>query len=447
MAEGQGGSDAALPGVGGGELAEPALGAGTAVLGVVIVDDSPAHRRFLRVTVEADGDFAVVGEARNGKEAVALVARLRPAAVLLDLELPVMSGLEAVERIMAVSPTPILVWSAHVPGEGGVLAAEVMAAGAVGVVAKPDTADPARLVEYAVGLRRRLRVAARIRVITHPRGRLDPSRAVGLLAPPPPVTTRPLTAACTLGGADAPRALHAAAPISAAASVAVAGAAATRVAGPAARPLSQVKPALPRYVAATGSQRSDVRLVVVGASTGGPQALLTVLGGLPRALAAPVLVVQHMAAGFLDGLAGWLDEQVALTVRVGRSGDRLTAGTVTLAPTGGNFVLLDDRLRVASVPAEVGQHHVPGIDVTLRSVADVLGPRALGVLLTGMGRDGAAGLLCMRERGAMTLAQDEATSAVYGMPAAAVAAGAASQQLAVADIAAAVLATVARPRP
>ena len=201
---------------------------------------------------------------------------------------------------------------------------------------------------------------------------------------------------------------------------------------------------LPRYVPAVGSRRSDVRLVVIGASTGGPQALLTVLKGLPPALAALVLVVQHMAAGFIHGLASWLDEQVALTVREGRDGDRLTTGTVTLAPTGGNFVLLDDKLRVATTPAEPGQHHVPGIDVTLKSVADVLGSRALGVLLTGMGRDGAAGLLLMRERGAVTFAQDEASSAVYGMPAAAVAAGAAVKQLPVDEIAAAVLATVSR---
>ena len=427
---------------GSGGAGEGAVAVPTAVLGVVIVDDSPAQRRFLRATVEADGDFVVVGEARNGKEAVALVDRLRPAAVLLDLELPVMSGLEAVERIMAASPTPILVWSGYVRGAAAGNAAEVMAAGAVGVMAKPDPADTACLEEYAASLRRRLRIAARVRVITHPRGRLDPSRAAGLLAPAPARDTGPLPAAKALSESTPasppppPPRLQLRPP----------SRRAPELSSPPSRPLAEPTPGLPRYVPAVGSQRSDVRLVVIGASTGGPQALLTLLGGLAPALAAPVLVVQHMAHGFITGLASCLDEQVALSVRVGRDGDRLSPGTVTLAPTGGNFVLVDDKLRVALAPPEPGQHHVPGIDVTLRSVADVLGPRALGVLLTGMGRDGAAGLLCMRERGAVTFAQDEATSAVYGMPAAAMSAGAASRQLPVGEIAAAVLASVARGR-
>ncbi len=353
---------------------------------VVVVDDSPVQRRFVRAAVEADPDFVVVGEARNGKEAVALVARLRPAAVLMDLDLPMMSGIEAIERIMALSPTPIVVYSAHVGGEESVNAVEALAAGAVDVLAKPGPDDTGSLDDYAERLRRCLKVAARIRVITHPRGKL-------------------------------------------------------RAQGEAVASRLSLTPSRIEEVAV----RPGVKLIVIGASTGGPQALHTVLKGLPEDLTQAVLVVQHMAEGFIPGLAAWLDQLVALPVVVGGSGKRLLPGTITIAPSGSNLLVQDQRLRVMCVPPEAGQFHVPGIDQCFSSVADALGPDAVGVLLTGMGRDGAAGLKAMRDRGAATLGQDEATSTVYGMPQAAFALDAVDRQLAVNDIAPAVLELVGRP--
>lgn len=367
-----------------------------AQLAVVIVDDSPVQRRFLRAAVEADGNATVVGEARNGKEAVALVERLRPSVVLMDLDLPVMSGIEAIERIMASTPTPILVCSGFVEGPANGNALEALAAGAVDVLAKPGPADAGALDAYADVLRGRLRVAARIRVIRHPRGRMHASGSV----------PRRVLA----GTADR-------------------------------RPLEESRsPAVP------SASTSPVRLVAVGASTGGPQALLTLLGGLPVDLEQAVVVVQHMAEGFIPGLATWLDGLVPLPVVVGASGRRLEPGTVTIAPSGGNLIVQDDRLRVMCVPPEPGQFHVPGIDATFTSVASALGASACGVLLTGMGRDGAAGLRFMRECGAVTIGQDEATSAVYGMPAAAAALDAVEHQLPLDRIAAAVLSLVGRTR-
>ena len=356
---------------------------------VVVVHGSAVQRRLLRAAVEVEHDLAVVGEARTGDEAVALVARLRPATVLLCLDLPEHAGLEAVERIMSASPTPILVLGAGLAEERSELAKQVLAAGAVDVLGGPGTDEPA----YGLALRRKLRVASRVRVITHPRGRL---RAQGLAAP-----AVPYARVCS-GPAD---------------------------------------------VEARGDAvASPVKLVAVGASTGGPQALRTLLEGLPGDLAQAVLVVQHMAPGFIPGLASWLDGLVPLPVVVGESGRRLLPGTVTLAPSGGNLVVQDDRLRVLCVPPDPGQFHVPGIDVTFASIARALGPAAVGVLLTGMGRDGAAGLLQMRDRGAMTVGQDEATSTVYGMPAAAAALGAVVHQLPLPQIAPAVLTAVGRPR-
>jgi len=198
----------------------------------------------------------------------------------------------------------------------------------------------------------------------------------------------------------------------------------------------------------TGSrrERGAVRrtpVVVIGASTGGPPALASVLGALPVELPAPVIVVQHMAVGFVEGLAGWLDGVVDLPVSVALSGDRLRPGHVVVAPSDGNLVV-EQGLRLRIEDPRPSQLHVPEVDRTMRSVAEVCRDRAVGVLLTGMGRDGAAGLLALRRAGGFTIAQDEPTSAVWGMPAAAVGLDAVSAELPLPDIAAAVTEAVAR---
>ena len=361
-------------------------GPGGAPVRVVIVDDSAVQRRFARSALEADGCMTVVGEARNGRDAVAMVDRLHPEAVLMDLHLPVMNGIEAIERIMATRPTPILVYSSFVDGEDRDNAAAALAAGAVDVMAKPGPADSGHLEDYAEALRKRLRVAGRAKVITHPRGRL--------------------------GGANV--------------------ALSTRRLGGAAQPAENPPPP-PQSEIVDGLSPRKVRVIGIGASTGGPQALATVLAELPEDLDAAVVVVQHMADGFIEGLAHWLDGICALPVSVASPGRRLLPGTVSIAPSGANLIV-HDSLRVTTAEPPKTQYHVPGIDETLSSIASAVGQYAVGVLLTGMGRDGALGLKRMRERGALTIAQDEATCAVYGMPAAAVAIGAAELQLPIGEV-------------
>jgi two-component system chemotaxis response regulator CheB len=157
------------------------------------------------------------------------------------------------------------------------------------------------------------------------------------------------------------------------------------------------------------------------------------LAELPADFAAAVVVVQHMADGFIEGLASWLDTTCALPVSVGAHGRRLSPGTVTIAPSGLNLIV-HDQLRVTTHEPPKTQYHLPGIDSTLTSIAESMGSRAVGVLLTGMGRDGALGLKKMRDQGAFTIAQDEETSAVYGMPAAAMALGAAEVELPLSEV-------------
>jgi two-component system chemotaxis response regulator CheB len=231
-----------------------------------------------------------------------------------------------------------------------------LAAGAVDVIGELEVVPGSP--QYATAVRRHLRVASRARVITHPRSRL---RQHGLTTGSP-VSTRPT-----------------------------------------------------RWLRAASG---GVRIVAIGASTGGPPALAAILGALPPDLPVPVLVVQHMAEGFVEGLASWLNGVSPLSVVMAQNHGRLLPGTVYVAPAGSNAILRRG-LSVELCPAPAGQFHVPGVDATFTSVAATCGVGAIGVLLTGMGRDGAQGLRIMRERGAVTIGQDEQTSVVWGMPAAA----------------------------
>lgn len=348
---------------------------------VVVVGGSRRRAKELRGELAAPG-FAVVAEATSAQAAEEAVVAHRPGAVLLDLE-PAAGGIEAIERIMGTCPTPVVVCGALAEHSQAALAA-----GAVDVVGALDARPGSP--QYTTALRRHLRVASRVRVITHPRNRL---RARGLTA---------ASSASRAGvGAVAP------------------------VAASTPRTASLAVP--------------HVRVVVIGASTGGPPALATILADLPPDLPVPVLVVQHMADGFVEGLATWLDGLSPLPVVMAEHGCRVRPGVVYVAPANVN-TLLRPGLRVELRTPPPGQFHVPGVDAAFASAAATCGSRAVGVLLTGMGRDGAAGLRAMRDAGACTIGQDEPTSVVYGMPAAAQALGAVQEELPLTAIAAAVAA-------
>jgi two-component system chemotaxis response regulator CheB len=371
----------------------------TPPLRVVVVAATLARARQLERLLAVPG-FAVVGVARGAEESERLVAQSTPAAVLIDLDLP-SGGLDAIERIMATRATPIVV-----VGDAAGQPEAALAAGAVDVVGPLDV--PPGTPDYAEALRRHLRMASRVPVITHPRARLRARSARrGDTQHPMPLPVPTQAAAIALAPA-----------------------------APAGDPD-------PHAGAQARSQARRARPVVVaiGASTGGPPALAMILRELPAGLDAAVLVVQHMAEGFLDGLARWLDEASPLDVHVAADGDRLYPGQVYLAPAGVNM-LLRPGYRLELAEPSVGQFHVPGVDSTFHSVARVCRRRAVGVLLTGMGRDGAVGLRAMRDAGAYTIGQDESTSVVYGMPAAARALHAVDQELPLADVAPALTSAV-----
>jgi two-component system chemotaxis response regulator CheB len=374
----------------------PAAGDTTPPLVLVVVGGTRVRTRALRTLLSAPG-FHIAAEVTTAAAAEAAVVAHQPGAVLIDLD-PADGGIEAIERIMGTRPTPVVVC--------GLLAehsAAVLAAGAVDVVGALDAVpgSPA----YTTALRRHLRVASRVRVITHPRNRL---RVRGLSGPDeprtaagPPPSARP---AASSGG----------------------------------RPL---RAGPPEQQPAPSARGRHVRAVVIGASTGGPPALATLLCDLPPDLDVPILVVQHMADGFVESLATWLDGLSPLPVVLAEHGRRLRPGVVHVAPAGQN-TLLRPGLRIELRNPPAGQFHVPGVDAAFTSAAAVCGSHAIGVLLTGMGRDGAAGLRVLRDAGALTIGQDEPSCVVYGMPAAAQALGAVEDELPLAEIGPAIAAAV-----
>jgi two-component system, chemotaxis family, protein-glutamate methylesterase/glutaminase len=334
---------------------------------VLLVEDSATMRGHLRESLAADPDLHIVGEATDGAQAVELVGRLRPDVVTMDMMLPTMSGLAATEHIMAEHPTPILVVSSADRQEL-FSTYNALAAGAVDVLEKPrgDASD----ADWGRRLRSAVRLVSRIRVITHPRARLDGRR------PEPP-------------------------------------------------PLASVPP-------------DTLRLVAVGASTGGPRALTDLLRSLPAGFRPPVLVVQHIAASepFAVAFSDWLAGQTGRDVTYARDWTPVETlpGKVVLAPPDRHLMVRDGILRLSDAPPRHSCR--PSVDVLFESVADECGEKAAGCLLTGMGRDGAEGLLRMRSHGAVTFAQDEASCVVYGMPREAALLGAAAYVLPPARIAA-----------
>ncbi len=342
---------------------------------VLLVDDSRVHRTALASLLNRAADVDLIGVAGDGEEGVLLAQRLRPDVILMDVQMPKLDGLEATREIMATSPTPILLMTAAENLAREVdLGMRAMALGALDLIPKPNLED----LRTGDDLVRRLRLLAKVPVISHPRGRRGPGIA-----------------------ARADR-----------------------------RPT-------------TGYFKRASRLVAIVSSTGGPRALTVLLGGLPPQLKAAVVVVQHIDAAFEEGLVRWLDEHCPLEVVLAKDRMELLEGRVYLAPQG-RYAEVTDARRVALVedPEEIGSH-CPSGDRLLRSAAHHYANRAVGVVLTGMGRDGAEGLLAIRQAGGITLAQDEASSVVYGMPQAAAQNGAAQRVLPIDRLAAAVVEALA----
>ena len=338
---------------------------------VVLAEDSPTVRHHLTQIIHSAPDMSVIGEARNGAEAIQMVDELRPDVVSMDINMPEVDGLEATRQIMALSPTPIVVVSGLIDTDVQ-LSLQAIEAGALAVINKPPSKKHPTFVDKQLEMLKVLRAMAGVKVISRRQLRHDDTSSSDIITTPP-------------------------------------------------RPKRTTIP----------------QLIVIGASTGGPSALLHLLQDLPRKPMTPIIIVQHMPDEFIVGLAQWLTSVTEQQVFVAQDQMALESGMILLAPGNANVTVdrMNERLivRLDRNPSE--SRYLPSIDVLFQSVAKTLGNRAMGIILTGMGDDGASGLKAMHDAGAITIVQDERTATVYGMPRAAIERGAARYVVALDNLA------------
>jgi len=332
---------------------------------VLVVDDSLFMRAAIKKTLASSGRVEVVGEARDGQDAVAKVVALAPDVVTMDYNMPKMNGAEAVREIMKQRPTPVIMFSAHTR-QGARETFEALAAGAVDFCTKPAGEVSADLSAIADELVTKVSMAAESR----------------------------------------PRAMS---------------------------PVVAQKPTGPLRMATLPP--TGPRVVFIAISTGGPAALSRLIPALPADSRFAAVVVQHMPAQFTAALAERLDSLSAVKVREAKDGDIPRPGLVLIAP-GDHHLSVDEKgaLRIADGPPVHGCR--PAADVTMEAAARAYGRRAIGVVMTGMGKDGAKGLLAIKRADGKTLAQDQESSVIFGMPKAAIDAGAVDEVVALDEIAA-----------
>ena len=345
----------------------------------IVIDDVSTVRIALKRILTEEGDIQIVAEGRNGKDAVTLTQKLRPDIVLMDVDMPQKDGLEATREIMAQSATPILIVTSSSVYDARGMPFSAIESGALDVFSKPSIAGTDSWQTVGMNLRRAVRTLSQVKVISRRR---------------PPRSSR------TVPAHPDPR--------------------------PKQEPEAPVR--APRETRPRVKPGDEPRLIAVGASTGGPMVVRQILQALPETFSIPMVLVQHIGDEFVAGLVEWLDKNSPVHVVLAKEGATLLPRQLAVAP-GGIHIRVTDGLTIRYDDGPMLHHCKPAVDVMFHSVARTVGAEAAAILLTGMGRDGADGLKAIRTAGGITIAQDEASSTVYGMPAAAVELGAAKYVL------------------
>ena len=334
---------------------------------VLVVDDSASMRHLISAVLLDTPDIEVVGHAADALEAREAIKKLNPDVVTLDVEMPKMNGIEFLEKLMRLRPTPVIMVS-NFTTTGGDLTVKALEIGAVDCIGKPQPGDKTLFA----GLTDKIRIAAdvRFRPPTVDHDRFDPQRSSDVHA----------------------------------------------------------------------GYKPDGRIVAIGSSAGGVEALSAVLDGFPQNCC-PIVITQHMPEMFTKSLAARLDRLCHATVTEAVDGAPLETGQIYVAPGGPAHLTVSGTgpFRCRLIPSALVSGHRPSVDVLFRSVAKVVGAGSIGVILSGMGRDGADGLLAMRNAGARTIGQDAASSFIYGMPRTAHEAGGVERQLPLKKIGAEIL--------
>ncbi len=336
---------------------------------VLVVEDSPVVQEFLIHVLGSDPEIRVIGTASNGEEAIEALKKERPDLVTMDIHMPKMNGLEATRKIMETTPIPIIVLSGSVNCDEIGPSFQAMEAGALAFVQRPTGPGHPAHLETSRDLIQTVKLMSEVKVVrrwARPQGDEKPLMISAL---------RQESVAPTLKSLSA-----------------------------------------------------EVRLVAIGASTGGPLVVQRILSGLPKEFSAPIVIVQHMAPGFIQGFADWLGQSSGFPVHVASHGEILLPGHVYVGPDGFHMCVQNgSRIELNQDDPENGLR--PAVSQLFRSVASVYGSRAVGVLLTGMGKDGAEELKLMKTQGALTIVQDKDSSVVHGMPGHAILLGASTYVL------------------
>jgi len=378
---------------------------------VLVVDDSQFMRTVVGNELRAEG-YDVV-EASNGRRALEQVEAHDPDAITMDVQMPEMDGIEATERIMEWRPTPILMVSAYT-ADGAEATLDALENGAVEFIQKPDGEVSIETEPLEDELVEKVRAAIEADLDVLAPGEASAADASADAGVAESADGGTVSAAASAGEATSP------------AGPADAGS------DPDAAPEEPASPTTAADISRViegklGDEFVDDPTVVVGASTGGPKLVNAMLRVLPRALDARVLVVQHMPASFTGRFAERIDAISAYDVAEAADGERIDGGAARVARGGAHLEVASyssGRLRLKLTDDDPVNGVRPSIDVTMRSVADVVAGPLVGVVLTGMGRDGAAGVEAIKEAGGTTFAQDEATSPVFGIPESAIETGA-----------------------
>ncbi len=367
---------------------------------VLVVDDSAFMRKALSTLLEKDPDIKICGTATNGQEAVDLVPQLDPDVITMDIEMPRMDGLTALQHIMSKNPRPVLMVSS-LTTEGAEVTLKALDYGAMDFIPKPKSTVSLDIIYLEKELAEKVKAVSRRRAFMRPLRSPLPQTAPKV--PCPPATSlrpgpRPIPASSTSSTNTAPCVLN-----------------------------------LP-----AGRSARDV--LAIGVSTGGPPAVQKILSALPADFPVPIMIAQHMPAAFTGPFARRLDSLCAINVKEADHTERLKPGWAYISP-GGKHIRLEQRggliVTVSEDPKEA--LYKPSANVLMESVGKTLGRRALGVILTGMGSDGLEGVRILKEKGGRALAQSESTCVVYGMPKAIVDAKLADEVVDLDQMAAAIL--------
>lgn len=353
------------------------------------MEDSPVALAVLSKILQQSPEIEIVGTARTGVEALSLIPKTQPQVVCTDLHMPHMDGLTLTSEIMMRFPLPILVVSVSVQSHDTQKVFQLLAAGAVDVWPKPvaglsdqNIADNAALIE-------KIRILAGVKVFKKKRS--HSSNTHSSLPPSARSNSAQPTSEQSTSEQSHTKANN--------------------------NTASQPKPFSPKR-----TSQKRIKAIAIGASTGGPQALHTLLSKLPKTVP-PIICVQHIGQGFLQGLLRWMQTDCALTLEIAKPGQRPAPGYAYFALEDQHLQLDRQGCFTYSKRALVDGHR-PSVTVAFEAIAQHYGEQSIGILLTGMGRDGATGLHTISQVGGVTLAQDEATSVVFGMPKVAIELGA-----------------------